>query len=530
MNGWTLIGVSTCAAGGAQEVSGAVTASGTITVNSATQVTLSIANTGTVASGGCFVIGPLEDTGLTALDTAIQAYPTCAAGLLPGGVILFSAAHFITAPANCRPLGTDTSAWGQGMDIHGQGQGITILIPVAPLTGCTGGFSSHACLNGVLSSHWHDLAIFGMNNSLNANSANEYFFELNSFSRLDHVFFSGLGAACTFQQCIGVEFAGSQSAGTIIADSTIDGFGNPLVSLATQGIVYIFNSIVQDYYQRGIDIPGGGTGQGMNLIMRNSLVASGIGSHNNNVGLWCNSTSSTAPANIWSSGNTFYANGSTSTASVYVVNNANCVYDMDGDWMGDGTAPNTDFISFDNNGGTAVATNHTIFLGGASTGFDVSNALSGSKFIYDNSVVFGSNRLNSVAGTSMVADGHSINGACTGTVGAAATLGLYGTGPNVTVTTCAAPPVGSGIPMTGPRTLNNLVVTVGTGGTNASSGVVTVLKNGGATTITCTLGTGTFCQDGLHSVSVVAGDLISIQFTTQAADTLANVKAFAAWQ
>jgi hypothetical protein len=35
--------------------------------------------------------------------------------------------------------------------------------------------------------------------------------------------------------------------------------------------------------------------------------------------------------------------------------------------------------------------------------------------------------------------------------------------------------------------------------------------------------------DSIHQVSVVDGDLISIQFTTQAAETLAGVKAIAAW-
>jgi hypothetical protein len=64
---------------------------------------------------------------------------------------------------------------------------------------------------------------------------------------------------------------------------------------------------------------------------------------------------------------------------------------------------------------------------------------------------------------------------------------------------------------------------------NAASGVVTVLKNGGATTITCTIGVGTRCVDGVHSVALVVGDRIDFQFTTQAADTLAGVKAFVQW-
>jgi len=74
-------------------------------------------------------------------------------------------------------------------------------------------------------------------------------------------------------------------------------------------------------------------------------------------------------------------------------------------------------------------------------------------------------------------------------------------------------------------TLLNLQVTAGTGGVNASSGAVTVLKNGSATTLTCTVGTGTSCSDATHTAAFATGDVISIQFTTQAAETLAGVKA-----
>jgi len=127
------------------------------------------------------------------------------------------------------------------------------------------------------------------------------------------------------------------------------------------------------------------------------------------------------------------------------------------------------------------------------------------------------------------ADGHSLTGACTGVVTASQTLGLFGTGPNVTLTTCTSTTVGSGVVIQSARTMMNLVASSTAGGVNASSGVVTVLKNGVATTITCTIGTGTFCGDGVHTVALVQGDLISIQFTSQAADTLAGVKAFVEW-
>ena len=80
--------------------------------------------------------------------------------------------------------------------------------------------------------------------------------------------------------------------------------------------------------------------------------------------------------------------------------------------------------------------------------------------------------------------------------------------------------------MSQPRTVNLLWVNAATGGVSASSGVVTLYKNGSATALTCTLGTGTSCTDYTHTVSVTTGDLLTLEFTTQATETLAGVKAF----
>jgi len=130
---------------------------------------------------------------------------------------------------------------------------------------------------------------------------------------------------------------------------------------------------------------------------------------------------------------------------------------------------------------------------------------------------------------SWIADGHSLKGICTGTATANTTLGLYGSGPNVTLTTCTSATIGSGITIGGPHTLQHLFVTATHAGVNASSGLVTVLQNGVATTITCTVGTATSCSDTTHSVTLADGDLISIQFTTQLAEVLAGVKAIVEW-
>jgi hypothetical protein len=140
---------------------------------------------------------------------------------------------------------------------------------------------------------------------------------------------------------------------------------------------------------------------------------------------------------------------------------------------------------------------------------------------------------NTITG-SYIADGHSVKGICTGVGTAASTLALRISGTSVTgsgiPTTCTSTTLDAGYPIQGSRTLANLVVTATAAGANASSGVVTVLKNGAGTSLTCTIGTGTSCVDGLHTVSAVDGDLISIQFTTQGGDTLAGVKALVAWQ
>jgi len=116
---------------------------------------------------------------------------------------------------------------------------------------------------------------------------------------------------------------------------------------------------------------------------------------------------------------------------------------------------------------------------------------------------------------------------CTGVATASSTLGLYGTGPNVTLTTCTSTTIGNGIRINRPAKIYEMLVTNTAAGVNASSGVVTVLKNGATQTMTCTIGTATTgCSDSTaaHFVTLAIGDLVSLQFTTQAAETLAGVQ------
>jgi hypothetical protein len=130
------------------------------------------------------------------------------------------------------------------------------------------------------------------------------------------------------------------------------------------------------------------------------------------------------------------------------------------------------------------------------------------------------------SGTPTFTSQFTIEGTCTNIAPASATIRLYGLGNTSTATcTSALTTTGDGQVIGVATTIPGMSVTAATGGINASSGAVTVLKNGTATAITCTLGTGTTCQDYAHSTAFAAGDILSVQFTTQAAETLAAVKA-----
>jgi hypothetical protein len=125
-----------------------------------------------------------------------------------------------------------------------------------------------------------------------------------------------------------------------------------------------------------------------------------------------------------------------------------------------------------------------------------------------------------VASASSSAAG-SVRSFCTGTVGSAETEFLNGAACSGATTSTAKYLVAAAGTLSGLRIASSAAVTGGTG-----KDVATVLKNGSATTITCTIaGTGTACSDTTHSVAVAAGDLITFSFVTATSDTAANITA-----
>lgn len=117
-----------------------------------------------------------------------------------------------------------------------------------------------------------------------------------------------------------------------------------------------------------------------------------------------------------------------------------------------------------------------------------------------------------------------------GTCSASATLYLVSSG---SATNACSNTTATIAPFVAPRagTLSGLGCSSTTGGVNASSGVVTVrtgaLSSGTftSTSLTATFGTSTSAADGnfAHAASIVAGQPVQVQITTQSGETLAGV-------
>lgn len=120
-----------------------------------------------------------------------------------------------------------------------------------------------------------------------------------------------------------------------------------------------------------------------------------------------------------------------------------------------------------------------------------------------------------------------LQGSCSGTATYAATLGLYGLGQNLLLT-CTSTTVSLGPVMNHVGTVRAMSVTAGTAGSDATSGVFVLYKNGSSTTMTCTVGTAKVCSDLTHIISFVAGDVLAVQVTNGHAgsETLADISAY----
>lgn len=112
-----------------------------------------------------------------------------------------------------------------------------------------------------------------------------------------------------------------------------------------------------------------------------------------------------------------------------------------------------------------------------------------------------------------------ISANCSGTVGSAETAYLNDAACSAATTVTARRVI------TSAGTVANLRVyssAVAVGGTNKD--VLTVMKNGSDTTLTCTIAAAAAtCSDTTHKVAVAAGDVLTFKFVTASSDTAADI-------
>lgn len=467
------------------------------------------ANASSNCSGATCIIAfaTNDDTAITAAEAAWQTAGKCGSMNLPAGITAVLKGHFNNPGTSC--LGMEPQA-DYTAEVDGEGIGTTVIglfsgfdfsTASCPIFGTT---SKPTCFFGYLEASVQNLQLngFGLGNTAAPAATNLMGPGLGSqLSQVGCMAFGGSDA-----NLIGFSFNGL---GVRVWGPAIDGCGKVGGSVDS-GIAKAYYCFFGDNLGAALRILNAADftdfgcdygSQGGTIILDQGGRYHGIGSNLFSCGTVANATGMYM-GNALSTGVTILDGGRWNCTSA------------------------TSNGSFQNVAGQKLILTGGTIIGGTSAGIRVDAGTV--HLARDTNIASG--LITGTASRIIIADGHSIKGTCTGVGTASQTLGLYGTGPNVTLTTCTSTTIGSGIPISGAATALSLTVSATAGGVNASSGVVTVLKNGGATTITCTIGTGTSCVDTTHSVAFADGDLISIQFTTQAADTLAGVKAQIIWQ
>jgi hypothetical protein len=277
-----------------------------------------------------------------------------------------------------------------------------------------------------------------------------------------------------------------------------------------------------------------------NLDCNNDLITGGIGTWVTNNAIATDIAAIPLINNQVDAGSTLQSHGSTfigATSGVYAVLTLGNHY-SDGDHIvcsvsgagcvGIGSSnPTTGVMHAHDTSWKTVSTTSAMVIQNGGTFVDEGgNTISGG----GGSTIVGC--ATSASGNSCSISGLQILSAgCQGTATSSTTLGLYPYG-ELSTPNCTGTATTLGKVMTRTGTAQGLNVFNTHAGVSASSGVVTVLKNGSATTVTCTIGTSTSgCRDYTHTFSYAVGDVISFQFTTQGSEVLAGVSAtlFAWW-
>lgn len=472
-------------------------------INSSTS--LNISGTATNCSGStCIIVyGNIDDTAISAAETDWQSSPKCSDFVLPAAFVGIQNPHWNNPGTQCNGAepAIDFTA-----SVKGEGQGVSGLVPFPPFNfaGCTFGPGSNGCFFGYQEAVVEDLVFYAAGWSNTGNNS-KTLFNMTTGTLTSHVSAIGFGASDTSLVCMAsVNF--NQAYNLII-----DGCGASAVHV-TSGQFGCWYCNIQD--------TGGAVGS-IYVISSGATVLDFGGTYGGSSGTAWIDIAGTFKG--WGTSN-FGPVVTNNTTFFYLSNNANATMFCDG--------CNVNMNHTGSIGIFSDATTQSIVLVNSTVGGTGGNQiLLGTSILKD----LGNNNFPGLFPVGTLLSGafvpyRSVNGAATGVGTASSTLALRVSGTSITgagiPTTFTSTTLDAGAIMDHAGTLSILQVQNSAAGINASSGVVTVLKNGGATTLTCTIGTSTTgCFDGTHTATFVAGDLISYSVTTQAADTLAGVKA-----
>jgi len=125
----------------------------------------------------CLIIGNLDDTGASAVDTAAQNSTTCQKIFFAASYYMIAAPHWFTQPTACANAGSIFNGsfgnilFAAGFELEGRGRTNTQIFVTPNLGPCTNGPASDACFVRTLEGEWRDFQITGGLNSQGTGTA-----------------------------------------------------------------------------------------------------------------------------------------------------------------------------------------------------------------------------------------------------------------------------------------------------------------------------------------------------------------------
>jgi hypothetical protein len=503
---------------------------GTLTVVTAQTATCSGGNsTATTVHNGVLVWGLDGAPALNTAWAACIALNGCTFRLPAAPVVIDSAGVGLT---HCGGIVAGTPcilSFGFGrIVVSGWGAHTSLLIPTPNFasTNCTGGTSTSslniACFfGGAEVGRYQDFGVFGAGQSTLAagfNGKSILLFQGNGSynTYIDRVLLLSWGTRTTGM----IGWEASQNSMAIIRDTFVDGGG------ATGCFV---NEPV------AVPVTMEASVCGVNLTMGLSIIEGVVQSHGGYYGFNPGGSLNCTSANSY-----FNSTGDYYVQTVPVVASGCTAH------FSEETANQIDFVEVTGSGSLATVRD-SIELANTSTAFYcngngskivseggntitalggtnyILNTISGCEFDDEGTNSYSASTGSPNVNTGSIGGSNDLRGTCTGVVTSATTVGLYGLG-EMSASTCTVATVTLGQVMERTGKILGLTCTAGVAG-NQATDACTIVKNGVAQPMTCSLNGATRCTDfaQTHWVSFVKGDIISIEVIAGTSTTLSGV-------